>query len=75
VHLKRISMLHARISHACILVCSPPRQLPSRATNFSGKWQVNAEKSQLAAGKTSAVNLTIEQKGPAIHILKDHQVR
>lgn len=38
--------------------------------NFSGKWQANTEKSELHSGKASAVNLTIDQKGPSIHLVK-----
>ncbi|MES1257059.1 MAG: hypothetical protein ABUS51_01465 [Acidobacteriota bacterium] len=38
--------------------------------NFSGKWQLNAEKSQIHAGKTSAVTLGIEQKDASIHVVK-----
>jgi hypothetical protein len=38
--------------------------------NFSGKWQISAEKSELHSGKASTVNLTIDQKGPSIHFLK-----
>src|SRR3982074_431678 len=64
-------MLHARISYACILgLLAAAATAQQSKPNFSGKWQLNAEKSQLAAGKASAVNLTIEQKGPTIHILK-----
>jgi hypothetical protein len=64
-------MLHARISYACILgLLAAAATAQQTKPNFSGKWQLNTEKSQLAAGKASAVNLTIEQKGPAIHILK-----
>jgi hypothetical protein len=64
-------MLHARSSYACILgLLAAAATAQQGKPNFSGKWQLNAEKSQLAAGKASAVNLTIEQKGPTIHILK-----
>src|SRR5258708_28702041 len=64
-------MLHARISYACILgLLAATATAQQSKPNFSGKWQLNNEKSQLAAGKASAVNLTIEQKAPSIHILK-----
>jgi len=38
--------------------------------NFSGKWQVNAEKSQVPAGKITTFSVTIEQKGPSIHVIR-----
>ena len=38
--------------------------------NFSGTWQANTQKSELHSGKASGVNLTIEQKGATIHVVK-----
>jgi len=38
--------------------------------NLSGKWQANAEKSQLHSGNASALSLSIEQKGASIHVVK-----
>ena len=42
--------------------------------NFSGKWQANTEKCQLHSGNTSIVSLTIEQKGPSIHVVKGLEI-
>jgi hypothetical protein len=36
--------------------------------NFSGKWQTNAEKSQVHSGKASTLTLSVEQKGASIHV-------
>src|ERR1700689_885052 len=38
--------------------------------NFSGKWQMNGEKSQIHSGKATALTLAIEQKGASIHVVR-----
>jgi len=64
-------MRYAGISFTCIfgLLAAMATGQESKP-NFSGKWQVNAEKSQIHSGNVSAVNLTIEQKGASIHFVK-----
>lgn len=41
----------------------------SEKPNLSGKWQLNSAKSE-KAGKVSGANLSVEQKGPSIHVVK-----
>jgi hypothetical protein len=64
-------MRHAGISFICIfgLLAGAASGQQSRP-DFSGKWQLNAEKSKLHSGKASCVNVTIEQKGASIHVVK-----
>jgi hypothetical protein len=64
-------MRHAGASCACVFglfaitLCAQDGK-----PNFSGNWQLNSAKSELHSGKTSTVQLTIEQKGPKIHVLR-----
>jgi hypothetical protein len=64
-------MRYAGISFICIFVLLAATATGQQTKpNFSGKWQANAEKSQLHSGKAFAVNLTIEQKDASIHVVK-----
>src|SRR5258708_7901197 len=38
--------------------------------NLSGKWQLNSSKSEVHSGKTSTINLIIEQNGASIHVVR-----
>ena len=64
-------MRKAGISFACLfgLFAAAASAQPTKP-NFSGKWEMNAEKSQSHGGKAAAVSLTIEQKGASIHLIK-----
>jgi hypothetical protein len=68
---RRISMRNAGIFFMCIFGLLTIAAIGQESKpNFSGKWQINAEKSQHHGGKASVVNLNIEQKGSSIHVLK-----
>jgi hypothetical protein len=65
-------MRHSGISFVCLVagLCSVPVIAQEARPNLSGKWQFNAGKSELHSGKTNAVSLVIENKGPSIHVTK-----
>ena len=64
-------MRHAGISIICFFgLLAAAATAQQSKPNFSGKWELNAGKSELHGGKASAVNIAIEQKGASIHVLK-----
>jgi hypothetical protein len=64
-------MRYAEISFICIfgLLAATATGQQSKP-NFSGKWQANAEKSQFHSGRACVANLTIEQEGASIHVVR-----
>jgi hypothetical protein len=63
-------MRHSVISIFCFLGFFAAQLSGQSKPNLTGKWQVNPTKSEIHSTQPSAASLTIEQKGPSIHVVK-----
>jgi len=64
-------MSHATVPFICFLgLFAALSNAQQNKPNLSGKWQLNTGKSELHSGIPYAVNLAIDQKGSAIHVVR-----
>jgi hypothetical protein len=64
-------MQQAGISFICVLpLFAALADAQQNKPNLSGKWQLNSSKSELHTGKSSGINLIIEQSGASIHVVR-----
>ena len=64
-------MRQAGISFICVLgLFAALANAQQSKPNLSGKWQLNSSKSEVHSGKTSTINLIVEQNGASIHVVR-----